>query len=152
MPCPNRFTLDYCACKFSIAYTKEDMESSLILFGVHNTMHRNVVRYDLTPTKMIDHLIDLNRDFCGRYFLIDQFIEPGTTRFVEYNPSTEPLEDMPLNFMRRFQKSMPWDKKPRLRSEHAELWAVIATILRGAYPDVIWDLLKLPSNDSHKPN
>lgn len=137
-----------CHKKFSVAYTPETMRNPLILHGVHNSMHREVITYNLTPIKMIDHLVDLNRYFCGRYYLQGEFVQPGTTRFVEFVPSTRALEEAPLNFLRRFQKPMPWSRKPRLRSEHAELWALIATILRGANPNVIWDLLKMPANDS----
>lgn len=103
-----------------------------------------ILSLQIHHAKLLDHFVDLNRDYNGRFFDAELgFINPVSGKFQEAFVNTDCLIEAPQEWWRDQFASTNADKKIlKLRSEARPRWRALGSIYFAYHPwqRAVWQL------------
>lgn len=107
-------------------------------------LKRRILSLGVHHGRLLDHFVDLNRDYMGRFFDPEAgFLDLRTGKFREAFVDIDPLEDAPLEWWRdNFSPAVATNSIVRVRCEAQPRWQALGSVYFAWYPceRLTWNL------------
>lgn len=116
-------------------------------------LKRRILSLGVHHGRLLDHIVDLNRDYSGRFFDPEAgFLDPRTGKFREVFVNIDPLEEAPVEWWRdNFGPAVASSPIIRVRCEAQPRWQALGSVYFAWHPweRMTWSLEA--ANDNRAP-
>lgn len=139
----------FCADSYSPLLSLPDVSCPIKVTALKS----RIVSMGIHHGRLLDHIVDLNRDYSGRYFDPEAgFLDPQTGKFREVFVDIDPLEEAPLEWWRdNFGPAVAAKPISRVRCEAQPRWQALGSVYFAWHPweRMTWSLEA--ANDNQAP-